>query len=72
MFGVWLVLVWGDVGRGFGENVFLGLYVCLQIIYLKQSCEARIIYFFQSALNIFYKKKKKKKKNPEERTGQNI
>ena len=58
-FGAGLGGCWSGVCK---KMCVLGLYVCLQIIYLKQSCEARIIYFFQSAYNIFYKKKKKKKK----------
>ena len=59
--GVPLVPVWGDVGRGFARKyMFRGYYPAKQIIYLKQSCKARIMFFFQSALNIFYKKKKKK------------
>ena len=72
MFGVWLVWVWGCVGQGFGENVCFGVLWVFVDYFILDLLKMQIMFFFQSAYNIFYKKKKKKKKNPEERTGQNI
>jgi hypothetical protein len=57
---------------GLQGNVCFGVIWGEADYFILDSFKEGIIYFFQSALNIFYKKKKKKKKNPEERTGQNI
>ena len=57
-----LVPVWGDVGRGFARKMkFWGITLRSRFCYFGL-CAKQSIYFFQSALNIFYKKKKKKKK----------
>ena len=47
---------------GLQENVCFGVICVFADYFILDSFLKQIIYFFQSALNIFYKKKKKKKK----------
>ena len=60
------MLVGGLVKCAFGVICVFADYFILD------SFAKQIIYFFQSAYNIFYKKKKKKKKNPEKESSRNI